>query len=156
MQKGRGIHCIISPKRVMRYWRWSFGYSHAIRVTTAILGRGVKNWLPITRERISLVRKQSYWFGGHNLERMQLRNLIKMSTWNVQGLRTHTGKLSIIERELARYNIGIAGLAETHWTGEEYFKTREGNYIYFSGSEQQNFTGVAILVSQEIGHRIQR
>ncbi|XP_030756748.1 uncharacterized protein LOC115882685 [Sitophilus oryzae] len=85
---------------------------------------------------------------GH--QKLQMRNTVNIGTWNVQGLKTITGKLAIIESELSRYRIEIAGLAETYWLGEGYFKTSNGNYVYFSGNDKQTFTGVAILISARI------
>lgn len=81
---------------------------------------------------------------------IQMRNTLSVATWNVQGLKTHTWKLAIIEKELSRYKIDIAGLSETHWIGQVFFKTSLNNYVYFSSADQQNFTGVAVIVSEKL------
>jgi hypothetical protein len=90
------------------------------------------------------VWKKYYWFGNNYRENATRKILV--STWNVKELKTHVGKLSLMEMELTRYNIKIAG-KNLLWFGEGHSKTYNGNYIYFSGSEQQEFTKVVILIT---------
>ncbi|KMQ91585.1 craniofacial development protein 2-like protein [Lasius niger] len=76
----------------------------------------------------------------------------RIATWNVRGL-ARTGKLHIVEKELSRYKIKIAGIAETHWRGSGHFYTADSQ-IFFSGLEDGSPSGVAILVCKELKNAI--
>lgn len=77
---------------------------------------------------------------------IQLRNKIRIGTWNVRGL-LKDGKLKILESELERCNSTITGISETHWRDSGHFDT--GKYtIYYSGNDN-SFAGVAIAIPKQ-------
>lgn len=76
----------------------------------------------------------------------------RIATWNVRGLNK-AGKLQILENELTRCKIDIAGISETHWQGHGHFGT--SNYkVYYSGTENRSIHGVGFLVSNRLNKAI--
>lgn len=69
----------------------------------------------------------------------------RLATWIVRGL-LQVGKLDIVKKELARCNVRIPGLPETHWRGRGHFRSH-GHTVYFSGSDDVSRGGVAFVVS---------
>lgn len=75
---------------------------------------------------------------------LKLRKQLLFGTWNVRGL-LEKHKLPVLEKELMRCKLTIAGLSETHWKGSGHFDS--GNHtIYFSGNDKSSFSGVAIAI----------
>lgn len=75
-----------------------------------------------------------------------IRTTTKIGTWNVQGL-LQPGKLTKLQKETN--NTDIVGICETHWRRSGYFRTVEGNTIYFSGHDNESINGVAIMLSKQ-------
>lgn len=74
----------------------------------------------------------------------------RLATWNVRGLR-QIGKLQILENELSRCKIDIAGISETHWHGKGHFRSSEYTICY-SGTENKSVHGVGFMVSNRINN----
>lgn len=81
---------------------------------------------------------------GRRTTKLQLRNDIRIGTWNVRGL-IDEGKLHVLDHELERCNTVITGLSETHWK-ESGHRNLENHTIYFSGNELSSFAGVGIAI----------
>ena len=47
---------------------------------------------------------------------------LRLGTWNVRSL-IGVGKLALMESELQRLKVDVAGIAETRWKGEGHFIT---------------------------------
>lgn len=74
----------------------------------------------------------------------------RLASWNVRGLN-QSGKIEILQNELLRCNVDVAGISETHWKGSGHFQ--ESQYtVYFSGSEDKKIHGVAVFVSNRINN----
>ena len=76
---------------------------------------------------------------------LNLRHHCRVATWNVQTL-LRPGYPEILSRELASYNISIAGLCETRWrdSGE---KTIDGYHYLWSGpNNNRGLYGVALAL----------
>lgn len=71
----------------------------------------------------------------------------RLATWNVRGLQA-TGKLSILEKELTRSHIAIAGISETHYRGAGHFTSDNDNFICFSGNPNESVNGVGFWVAR--------
>lgn len=76
------------------------------------------------------------------------RSITQLATWNVRGL-LQPGKLQILENELIRCNVKIAGIAEMHWRGNGHFRTAHCT-IYFSVLENESRAGTPIMVSNKL------
>lgn len=87
---------------------------------------------------------------AHIVNRKSKTNI---GTWNVRGM-LQTGKTYVIEKELQRYNIPIAGISETHWKGNGHFNTSTGNTIIFSGNANKSINGVAFILSSNVSKSI--
>ena len=71
---------------------------------------------------------------------VKMRNIQKIGTWNVRGL-LQTGKLTILEREIARCKLSVCGISETHYRGNGHFFT-DRHAIYFSGNDETSENGL--------------
>ena len=80
-------------------------------------------------------------------ERINLRNNLRLGTWNVRTLN-QAGNLFTVTREMERCNIKILGVAETHWIGKGQFNTNQGKLIVYSGGIN-HYAGVAVIFSKE-------
>lgn len=87
---------------------------------------------------------------AHRINRKTKTNI---GTWNVRGM-LQAGKTHIIEKELQRCNIPIAGISETHWRGKGHFNTSMDNTIIFSGNENNSNHGVAFILSSGVSKSI--
>jgi len=67
---------------------------------------------------------------------------------NVECERSSSRKFHTLENELARENIAIWGITETHWKDSGYLKTTN-NTIYISGATQTGKNGVMISVDNK-------
>lgn len=81
---------------------------------------------------------------------VKMRQIQKIGTWNVRGL-LQTGKLTILEKEIARCELNICGLSETHWRSSGHFLT-ETHAIYFSGNCDTSRNGVAFVLTKSINN----
>ncbi len=79
---------------------------------------------------------------------IQLRNLLKLGTWNVRKLK-EIGKLHAICNEMDRYNLQILGICETNWNGKGSFTTVSQHSVLFSGKEDGYSHGIAVILSKE-------
>lgn len=91
---------------------------------------------------------------GHNAtsennapDKLGLSRTHKLATWNVRGLR-QVGKLAIVEKELTRCRISVAGISETHWNEGGHFRIVDNNWVFFSGPKEGSRNGVALWVSR--------
>ncbi|VDO88600.1 unnamed protein product [Schistosoma margrebowiei] len=81
---------------------------------------------------------------------LKTRAMIFIGTWNVRT-KWGTGKTSQITTEMRKYNSGVLGISETHWTqtGQQRLNTRE--MLLYSGNEEENAPhtqGVAPMLSK--------
>lgn len=81
------------------------------------------------------------------INKLKIRQKHRLATWNVRGLLM-MGKLHIMENELERNNISIAGLAELHYRNEGHFTSTKGNFICFSGNPNESRNGVGFWVAK--------
>ena len=58
-----------------------------------------------------------------------------------------SGKLEVVQQEMARVNIDILGIRELKWTGMGEFNS-DGHYTYYCGQESLRRNGVAIMVNR--------
>ena len=85
---------------------------------------------------------------GKNLNHIQLRNILKVGTWNVRKLK-ELGKLNNICNEMDRYDLNLLGICETNWNGKGSFTTSTHHSVLFSGNEEGYSHGVAVILSKE-------
>jgi len=97
------------------------------------------------RENVSSQATHVKWMSGR--EHLKLRKNINIGMWNVRGL-LQVRKFHTLENELARENMAIWGITETHWKDSGYFKTTN-NTIYISGATQTGKNGVVISVDNK-------
>lgn len=80
--------------------------------------------------------------------RVNLRNNVRVATWNVQTLY-QAGKLANVIGEMRRGGIAIMGVAEARWTGSGSFTSESEELVIYSGADSHE-RGVAIILSREI------
>lgn len=59
----------------------------------------------------------------------------RLYTWNVRSL-IGVGKLVLMESELQRLEVDVAGIAETRWEGEGHLITTKGNTVVCGGGKK--------------------
>ena len=64
-----------------------------------------------------------------------------------------SGKLEVVQQEMARVNINILGIGELTWTGTAKFNS-EDHYIYDCGQESLRRNGVAIMVNKRVRNAV--
>jgi len=76
------------------------------------------------------------------------KNITKIGNWNVRTL-LESGNIAQAAREMAKREIDIMGISETHWIGHGKLQLQEGETIIYSGREDNiHRQGVGILMSR--------
>ena len=60
-----------------------------------------------------------------------------------------SGKLEVVQQEMARVNINILGISELNWAGMGEFNL-DGQFIYYCGQESLRKNGVAIIANKRV------
>lgn len=142
-QKATGNHCYYFPMKVMEMSKNNFKKAsdpRGIRRHDLSGDRGAK--CATGQDDVGNQASPGKYATGRRT--IQLRNKIRVGTWNVRGL-LKDGKLKILESELERCNSTITGISETHWKDSGHFDTGK-HTIYYSGKENNSFGGVAIAI----------
>lgn len=89
----------------------------------------------------------------NNEIRVNLRNRMKIGTWNAQSLY-EAGKLANLMQEMDRLKIDILGVAETWWPDVGKCVT-QGKVLFYSGNQDKNHRkGVGIIIPEKISSSI--
>ena len=76
------------------------------------------------------------------------KRVTKIGNWNVRTLY-ESGNIAQAAREMAKREIDIMGISETHWIGNGKLQLQEGEIIIYSGREDNiHRQGVGILMSK--------
>ena len=59
------------------------------------------------------------------------------------------GKTGNVKKEFRKYRLDILGLSEMRWAGFGELKTSTGEYILYSGSEEDHQRGVGLALKKE-------
>ena len=73
----------------------------------------------------------------------------RSSATQLQHHSVNQDKLEVIEREVARVNIGVLGISKLKWTGMGEFNS-DDHYIYYCGQESLRRKEVAIIVNKRV------
>ena len=68
-------------------------------------------------------------------------------------LGPYQGKLEVVKKEMARFNVNILGIKELKWTGMGDFNS-DDHYIYHCGQESLRRNGVAIIVNKTVQNAV--
>lgn len=75
----------------------------------------------------------------------------RIGCWNVRTM-SDSGALKAIEKELKSYKMDILGISETRWNGFGEIQTQDGNFLIYSGQEDEaapRQAGVGILMTSK-------
>ena len=75
---------------------------------------------------------------------------LPVATWNVRTMNEE-GKLNMLVEEMKRFNIGLLGISETHWTEEDEDAFTIDDYTVVASSRRDGMRrqGVALMVDKE-------
>ncbi|VDO47431.1 unnamed protein product [Schistosoma margrebowiei] len=91
---------------------------------------------------VSMIDKQGRSDAGVNA---------RIGTWNARTM-WDTGRAFQIAAEMKRYNIGVLGISETHWTQVGQQQLASGELLLYSGHDEENSPhtkGVALMLSKQ-------
>ena len=72
---------------------------------------------------------------------------LRVATLNVRTLNS-TGAVTLLERELSRYNVDIAGLQEIRWLGSGEVKVGRSTVLWSGREDSLHYEGAALLVNR--------
>ena len=74
---------------------------------------------------------------------------LRIGSWNVRTLY-EAGKTAQVIQEMQKYRLDLLGISETHWSQAGEKRTRTGEFIVYSGHEEegQHKDGVAIILNK--------
>lgn len=84
---------------------------------------------------------------------MNLRNKVRIGTWNVQSLY-ESGKLINLIQEMERLKIDILGVAETWWPDAGICEVSGGTMYYSGNQDKRHRKGVGIIVSEKFSKSV--
>ena len=76
------------------------------------------------------------------------KTMLRIGAWNVRTMY-ETSKTAQVINEMKRYRLDILGIGECRWTGSGRLTTSDGSLILYSGHQDTNSHGVAIILSRE-------
>ena len=82
---------------------------------------------------------------------LSTRKTLNIGTWNVRTMY-ETRETAQVTAEMWRFNLAVLGLCETRWTQSAQLRLTTGEFILYSGHEEEDAPhseGVGLLLRKE-------